>query len=61
MVFEFVCCPFCGEVTQLERIGIVGLASEVPGKDSDKIKCFSCGSVFRSKGETIWEAVGRNK
>ena len=58
MTFSWVKCPICGEVTDLTRMGPVGVKG-IP--DSRTIKCGSCGREFNTKGETIWEALGRNK
>ena len=56
MTFIFVCCPKCGEVIHLERIGPVGLLAG--RKDSKLIKCLSCNIIFRTSGNTWKEEHG---
>ena len=58
MDLDFVCCPKCNSPTYLERIGPVGVRG---AKDSRKLLCTVCNYMFFSKGQTIWEAMGRVK
>ena len=51
----FTCCPGCGEMMDLTRLGSVGVLKI---RDSRNIKCGSCGKIFRTKGETWKEAHG---
>jgi len=51
----FVCCPGCGEVMDLKRLGPVGVRGV---KDRRLIKCGSCGKVFRTEGETWIASLG---
>ena len=51
----FVCCPGCGEMMDLTRLGSVGVLKI---RDSRSIKCGACGKLFHTKGETWKEAHG---
>lgn len=61
---QFICCPGstikgvfypCGEVIHIERVGVVGQRGI---RDSEMFYCESCGTYFRSTGETWKEAHG---
>jgi len=57
MSIKFILCPNCKELFLLERLGKVGVPRF---KDSRKIHCLECGTVFRTKGETWREAHGEH-
>lgn len=55
-ITDFLCCPSCGEVFTIVRIGIVGVWGK---KDSKRFICGACGKKFTAVGGmTINEAMG---
>lgn len=62
---RWVCCPKCGAIAGLKRLGNVGVPKSRYGKrrrthDSKRIKCLDCSIIFRSSQQTMWEAFGRD-
>ena len=53
---EFICCPSCGDVFTIVRLGRVGVWGK---KDSPRFYCGACNTKFKAKGgQTIQEAMG---
>jgi len=72
---HWVNCPFCGEISNLRRLGLMGnivrttsIVRHPGNKDPDFMKllhskiveCLTCGHKFRTENATIFEAMGRD-
>ena len=63
---KWISCPFCSEIADLHRQGLVGVI--VPAKKQDhmkvlhskRVKCGYCGKTFRTSSSTIFESMGRD-
>lgn len=64
---KWVRCPDCGESTDLERIGQVGnlyvrdkKTEKMGVRQSSRVKCGYCGTIFTTDEPTMAEAMGRD-
>jgi len=62
---SWLCCPYCGEIEDVWRLGKTGVSEARYGKrirhaDPKRFKCNFCKSTFSSDGATRREAMGYN-
>ena len=64
MVGPWIRCPRCGAIHQIKRLGEVGVPRSMYGRrkrtrDPQRFKCGECKVIFRSRGVTVAEALGK--
>jgi len=71
---QWICCPYCGEVANLTRVGSIGkirgggVKHPFPWRKPDTltvshskfVHCGFCKKTFRTDGATLWEVFGRD-